>query len=227
MTPYAEIAQLPNARGGLMLDVRDIGVVFDGETFFEKLSLHVASAEIVSLVGPSGSGKTTLLRAIAGLHKLASGAIFVDDRDITKLPTHRRGVGLVFQDNQLFTHLTVGENIAYSLRVARVSKSMREQRVREMLALVGLDGFASRTTMQLSGGEAKRVAVARSLVADPRVLLLDEPLTGLDAELQHRLLADISQILRARKTTVVHVTHDHEEARSFSDRIVDIRSLSR
>jgi len=210
-----------------MLDVRDIGVVFDGETFFEKLSLHVASAEIVSLVGPSGSGKTTLLRAIAGLHKLASGAIFVDDRDITKLPTHRRGVGLVFQDNQLFTHLTVGENIAYSLRVARVSKSMREQRVREMLALVGLDGFASRTTMQLSGGEAKRVAVARSLVADPRVLLLDEPLTGLDAELQHRLLADISQILRARKTTVVHVTHDHEEARSFSDRIVDIRSLSR
>jgi len=210
-----------------MLDVRDIGVVFDGETFFEQLSLHVASAEIVSLVGPSGSGKTTLLRAIAGLHKLASGAIFVDDRDITKLPTHRRGVGLVFQDNQLFTHLTVGENIAYSLRVARVSKSAREQRVREMLALVGLDGFASRATMQLSGGEAKRVAVARSLVADPRVLLLDEPLTGLDAELQHRLLADIAQILRARKTTVVHVTHDHEEARSFSDRIVDIRSLSR
>jgi len=210
-----------------MLDVRDIGVVFDGETFFEQLSLHVASAEIVSLVGPSGSGKTTLLRAIAGLHKLASGAIFVDDRDITKLPTHRRGVGLVFQDNQLFTHLTVGENIAYSLRVSRATKSVREQRVREMLALVGLDGFASRATMQLSGGEAKRVAVARSLVADPRVLLLDEPLTGLDAELQHRLLADIAQILRARKTTVVHVTHDHEEARSFSDRIVDIRSLSR
>jgi len=210
-----------------MLDVRDIGVVFDGETFFERLSLHVASAEIVSLVGPSGSGKTTLLRAIAGLHKLASGAIFVDDRDITKLPTHRRGVGLVFQDNQLFTHLTVGENIAYSLRVSRATKSVREQRVREMLALVGLDGFASRATMQLSGGEAKRVAVARSLVADPRVLLLDEPLTGLDAELQHRLLADIAQILRARKTTVVHVTHDHEEARSFSDRIVDIRSLSR
>jgi len=210
-----------------MLDVRDIGVVFDGETFFERLSLHVASAEIVSLVGPSGSGKTTLLRAIAGLHKLASGAIFVDDRDITKLPTHRRGVGLVFQDNQLFTHLTVGENIAYSLRVSRATKSVRQQRVREMLALVGLDGFASRATMQLSGGEAKRVAVARSLVADPRVLLLDEPLTGLDAELQHRLLADIAQILRARKTTVVHVTHDHEEARSFSDRIVDIRSLSR
>ena len=210
-----------------MLDVRDIGVVFDGETFFEQLSLRVASAEIVSLVGPSGSGKTTLLRAIAGLHELASGAIFVDDRDITKLPTHRRGIGLVFQDNQLFTHLTVGENIAYSLRVSRASKSLREQKVREMLALVGLDGFASRATMQLSGGEAKRVAVARSLVADPQVLLLDEPLSGLDAELHQRLLADIAQILKARKTTVVHVTHDYEEAKSFSERIVDIRSLSR
>ena len=210
-----------------MLDVRNIGVVFDGEIFFEQLSLHVASAEIVSLVGPSGSGKTTLLRAIAGLHELASGAIFVDDRDITKLPTHRRGIGLVFQDNQLFTHLTVGENIAYSLRVSRATKAERNQKVREMLALVGLDGFASRATMQLSGGEAKRVAVARSLVADPRVLLLDEPLTGLDAELQHRLLADIAQILRASKTTVVHVTHDREEAKSFSDRIIDIRSLSR
>ena len=186
-----------------MLDVRNIGVVFDGEIFFEQLSLHVASAEIVSLVGPSGSGKTTLLRAIAGLHELACGAIFVDDRDITKLPTHRRGIGLVFQDNQLFTHLTVGENIAYSLRVSRATKAERNQKVREMLALVGLDGFASRATMQLSGGEAKRVAVARSLVADPRVLLLDEPLTGLDAELHQRLLADFAQILRDRKTTVV------------------------
>ena len=210
-----------------MLDVRDIRIVFDGETFFEQLSLHVASAEIVSLVGPSGSGKTTLLRAIAGLHELESGEIFVDDRDITKLPTHRRGIGMVFQDNQLFTHMTVGENIAYSLRVSRASKSIRAQKVNEMLALIGLDGFASRATMQLSGGEAKRVAVARSLVAEPRVLLLDEPLTGLDAELHHRLLADIAQILRIRKTTVVHVTHDHEEARLFSDRIVDIRSLSR
>ena len=210
-----------------MLDVRDIRIVFDGETFFEQLSLHVASAEIVSLVGPSGSGKTTLLRAIAGLHELESGEIFVDDRDITKLPTHRRGIGMVFQDNQLFTHMTVGENIAYSLRLSRASKSIRAQKVNEMLALIGLDGFASRATMQLSGGEAKRVAVARSLVAEPRVLLLDEPLTGLDAELHHRLLADIAQILRIRKTTVVHVTHDHEEARLFSDRIVDIRSLSR
>lgn len=209
-----------------MLDVRNIRVVFDEGVFFENLSLKVGRGEIVSLVGPSGSGKTTLLRAIAGLHKLASGAIFVDDADITRLPTHRRGIGMVFQDNQLFTHLTVGDNIAYSLRVARTSKAPREHKVNEMLALVGLDGFASRSTLQLSGGEAKRVAVARSLVSEPRVLLLDEPLTGLDAELQQRLLTELSQILRSHKTTVVHVTHDHDEAKAFSDRIVDIRTLS-
>ena len=134
---------------------------------------------------------------------------------------------MVFQDNQLFSHMSVFDNIEYSLRISGVNKISRRQRVAEMLRLVGLDDLGQRTTMQLSGGEAKRVAVARSLVAEPSVLLLDEPLTGLDGELHQRLLNDLSVLIRSRGITIVHVTHDHNEARQLSDRIVDIRSLSR
>lgn len=214
-----------------MLRVDNISVNLGTSEIFHQLSLELAIGEIVSLVGPSGSGKTTLLRAIAGLQPLTSGHIFVASRDVTETPTHRRGIGMVFQDNQLFSHMSVFDNIAYSLRVGslritHLSKSSREQRVGDMLRLIGLEGFGERTTMQLSGGEAKRVAVARSLVAEPAVLLLDEPLTGLDSELHQRLLADLSVLLRDRGTTVVHVTHDHNEASQLSDRIVDIRSLS-
>lgn len=210
-----------------MLQVSDLTVKFGATEIFHRLSLELATGEVVSLVGPSGSGKTTLLRAIAGLQPLASGCISVAARDVTETPTHQRSIGMVFQDNQLFSHMSVFDNIAYALRIQHLSKATREQRVGDMLRLIGLEGFGNRTTMQLSGGEAKRVAVARSLVAEPSVLLLDEPLTGLDGELHQRLLADLSSLLRGRGTTVVHVTHDHNEARLLSDRIVDIRSLSR
>jgi thiamine transport system ATP-binding protein len=210
-----------------MLRIEDISVNFGTSEIFHRLSLELSAGEIVSLVGPSGSGKTTLLRAIAGLQPLTAGHIFVASRDVTEIPTYRRGIGMVFQDNQLFSHMSVSDNIGYSLRIGHLNKSTREQRVSDMLRLIGLEGFGERTTMQLSGGEAKRVAVARSLVAEPSVLLLDEPLTGLDSELHQRLLADLSVLLRDRGTTVVHVTHDHNEARSLSDRIVDIRSLSK
>lgn len=210
-----------------MLRVDDISVNLDSTEIFHDLSLELATGEIVSLVGPSGSGKTTLLRAIAGLQPLNAGKIFVGSRDVTEVPTYRRGIGMVFQDNQLFSHMSVFDNIEYSLRISGVNKISRRQRVAEMLRLVGLDDLGQRTTMQLSGGEAKRVAVARSLVAEPSVLLLDEPLTGLDGELHQRLLNDLSALLRSRGTTILHVTHDHDEARQLSDRIVDIRSLSR
>lgn len=209
-----------------MLIVDDVAVEFGSKRIFDHLSMKLGSGELVSLVGPSGSGKTTLLRAIAGLQPLASGQIYVGERNVTDLPTYRRGIGMVFQDNQLFSHLSVFENVAYSLRIKHIPREIREQVVADMLRVVGLAGFDKRTTMQLSGGEAKRVAVARSLVAEPSVLLLDEPLSGLDGELHARLLLDLSVLLRQRGTTVVHVTHDLEEARELSDRIVDIRLLS-
>jgi len=209
-----------------MLRIDNISVILGTNEIFHQLSLELATSEIVSLVGPSGSGKTTLLRAIAGLQPLKSGRIFVAERDVTEIPTYRRPIGMVFQDNQLFSHLSVFDNIAYSLRITNIAKANRTQRVGDMLRLVGLEGFEERSTVELSGGEAKRVAVARSLVAEPSVLLLDEPLTGLDGELHRRLLLDLADLLRERGTTVVHVTHDHDEARGLSDRVVDIRLLA-
>ena len=208
-----------------MLKITDLTIHYENEVILDGVCLEVATGEVVSLVGPSGEGKTTLLRVIAGIERAESGTVSVDGTDVTHLPTHKRGIGLVFQDNQLFPHLSVGENIAYALR--GLSKHEQFQRVNELLALVGLDGLADRDVTVISGGEAKRVAVARSLAANPKVLLLDEPLSGLDGELHDRLLRDLSTLLAERNTTVVHVTHDRNEASQFADRIVDIRSLHR
>ena len=208
-----------------MLELRNISVDYADQPIMSNLSLTVATKEIVSLVGPSGSGKTTLLRVIAGLEKPRTGSIVIDGSDISAVPTHQRGIGLVFQDNQLFPHLTVEQNIAYPLRMRGLSKDAYLPQVEAMLQLIGLKQFGSRHVQHLSGGEAKRVAVARSLIAQPSVLLLDEPLTGLDNELHDRLLRDIAALLRARGTTVVHVTHDLREATTLSDRVVDIREI--
>ena len=157
---------------------------------------------IVSLVGPSGSGKSTLLRIIAGIERPLNGRVILNERDITDLAIHRRGIGMVFQDNQLFPHLDVAKNIGYGLKVSRRSPSTSVER---MLELIGLGGFESRRVDTLSGGEAKRVALARSLIVEPRVLLLDEPLTGLDSQLHERLLRDIADILRTLKIGRAHV----------------------
>ncbi|MEN9746006.1 MAG: hypothetical protein RL729_478 [Actinomycetota bacterium] len=208
-----------------MLKIQDLTIHYANEVILDGVCLEVGTGEVVSLVGPSGEGKTTLLRVIAGIERAESGSVSVDGADVTNLPTHKRGIGLVFQDNQLFPHLTVGENIAYALR--GMSKHDQQLRVNELLALVGLEGLADRDVTVISGGEAKRVAVARSLAANPKVLLLDEPLSGLDVELHDRLLRDLSTLLAQRNTTVVHVTHDRNEASQFADRIVDIRSLHR
>ncbi|MDA0298169.1 MAG: ABC transporter ATP-binding protein [Actinobacteria bacterium] len=208
-----------------MLALTDITLNYEGRTILNNASLSVARGEIVSLVGPSGSGKTTLLRVIAGLEQPSQGNVVIDGKLMTGVPTHKRDVGLVFQDNQLFPHLCVFDNIAYSLRIKRVSKALQIEKVNEMLSLIGMEDLAHRDVGQLSGGEAKRIAVARALVADPFILLLDEPLTGLDAELRDRLLEDMGALLRTRGTTVVHVTHDHNEAARLSDRVVDVRTL--
>ena len=208
-----------------MLALTKITLKYEGRTILDNASLNVERGEIVSLVGPSGSGKTTLLWVIAGLEQPSQGNVVIDGKLMTGVPTHKRNVGLVFQDNQLFPHLCVFDNIAYSLRISRVSKALQIEKVNEMLSLIGMEDLARRDVGNLSGGEAKRIAVARALVANPLILLLDEPLTGLDAELHDRLLDDMGALLRARGTTVVHVTHDHNEATRLSDRVVDVRTL--
>lgn len=206
-----------------MLELRDIAVDYDGVTFMHGVNLTVRRGERVSLVGPSGSGKSTLLRVIAGIERPSAGHVFVDGTDVTHAPPHLRRVGMVFQDNQLFPHLDVSGNVGYALKIARSAR--RRDVVAEMLALVGLDGFEGRAVSTLSGGEQKRVAVARALAAEPAVLLLDEPLTGLDEQLHDRLLEDLIRLFDARGTTVIHVTHDMVEANRLSSRIVDIAEL--
>jgi thiamine transport system ATP-binding protein len=203
-----------------VLDVGEVSVVYDGRAVLDRLSLHVDQREVVALLGPSGSGKSTLLRVIAGIVTPDHGAVTIGGVDVSAVPTHRRAVGMVFQDDQLFPHLNVARNVEFGLRMAGVKTSARRRRVDEMLELVGLSGFGGRQVDALSGGEAKRVALARSLAPEPQVLLLDEPLTGLDRELHDRLAGDLAAILRAAAITAVWVTHDAVEADGVADRIV-------
>lgn len=206
-----------------MLDVDDVVVAFGDQLVLDRVSLHVERGEVVALQGPSGSGKSTLLRVIAGLQQPRSGTVRLDGRDITDLPVHLRGIGLVFQDDQLFPHRDVGGNVEFGLRTTmggRRHRAARTRRVHEVLELVGLAGFEERSVTRLSGGEAKRVALARSLAPAPPVLLLDEPLTGLDRELHDRLADDLARLLRATATTAVMVTHDRAEAEVVADRVV-------
>ena len=203
-----------------MLDVRDVTVVFDDTIALDRVALHVERGEVVALLGASGSGKSTLLRVIAGLVSPRTGHVVLDGSDVTGVPTHRRHVGMVFQDEQLFPHLSVADNVAFGLRMAGVGKAERRRRADELLVVIGLPEFADRTTDTLSGGESKRVAVARSLAPAPKILLLDEPLTGLDRDLHDRLQVEVAEIIRATGTTAVWVTHDETEAAAVADRIV-------
>lgn len=203
-----------------MLDVRDVTVRFGERTVLDRVSLTVAEGEVVALLGPSGSGKSTLLRVIAGLLVPDGGSIWVDGIDVSAVPAHRRQIGMVFQDEQLFPHLTVAANVGFGLRMRGRPKGEIATRVAELLDLVGLPSLADRHVTKLSGGEAKRVALARSLAPQPRVLLLDEPLTGLDRDLHDRLAGDLATLLRATGTTALLVTHDPDEAATIADRTV-------
>ena len=209
-----------------MLDVADVAVTFDDNAVLDGVSLSVADGEVVALLGASGSGKSTLLRVIAGIIVPDRGKVSIDGTDVTAWPTHRRSVGMVFQDEQLFPHLSVGDNVGYGLKMRRVPPHDRHRRVADLLDVVGLTGFERRDVGGLSGGEAKRVAVARSLAPHPKVLLLDEPLTGLDRELHGRLVTEVAGILRRVGTTAVWVTHDPDEAGAVSDRTIRLADLT-
>lgn len=208
-----------------MLDCQNLVVTYESTPVLQNLSIYIGAGEIVALTGPSGSGKTTLLRCIAGLEVVESGTILLSGEEITSKPAHLRRIGLVFQDNQLFPHLNVAKNISYSLMIQGTKQKLMDEKVAEVLELVGLTHLSQREVFKLSGGEAKRIAVARALVAQPKVLLLDEPLNGLDKELHARLLADLGTLLRLRGTTTLHVTHDQDEANAIADRVLDIRNL--
>ena len=210
----------------MRLDLQGITVAFDDNVVLDDVSLTIASGEIVGLLGPSGSGKSTLLRAIAGTIRPDRGTIALDGRDVSTVPTHARGVGMVFQDNQLFPHRSVGENVAFGLKMTGIGRADRRRRAADWLDRVGLAGLGDRDATKLSGGEAKRVALARTLIVEPAIVLLDEPLTGLDRELHDRLAHDLADLLRATGSTVLLVTHDAGEAAIVCDRTVRIADLS-
>lgn len=185
----------------------------------ERISLQFENGEFFGLLGPSGSGKTTLLRSIAGFIELDSGTILLDGADISRVPVHRRDIGMVFQNYALFPHMSVFDNVAFGLSVRKMQTSAIKQRVDEILALVRLGGLQGRKPKQLSGGQQQRVALARALVTRPKVLLLDEPLGALDKHLREEMQVELRRIQREVGITTIFVTHDQEEAMTLCDRI--------
>jgi thiamine transport system ATP-binding protein len=203
----------------MSLVIDNISFSYGDRDILRNFTLQIPPGTTTAVVGPSGSGKSTLLRIIAGLLTPATGTIVLNGHDISRIPTHLRSVGMVFQDNQLFPHLNVYDNVAFGLRMAKVDKQIIAERCQELLNLVGLTDAAKQSVATLSGGEAKRVALARALAPSPQVLLLDEPLTGLDNELHDRLAQDLQRILHATSTTALLVTHLIPEAEVISDAI--------
>ncbi len=200
--------------------VRDATRRFGDFTAIDGVTVEIPSGSLTALLGPSGSGKSTLLRVIAGLERLDAGTVEIDGRDATALPPQRRGVGFVFQHYAAFKHMTVRENVAFGLKVARRPKAEIRARVEELLELVQLPGLADRYPSQLSGGQRQRMALARALAVQPNVLLLDEPFGALDARVRQELRAWLRRLHDEVHVTTVFVTHDQEEAMEVADRIV-------
>jgi putative spermidine/putrescine transport system ATP-binding protein len=204
------------------LVMEDVTKVFGALIAVDAIDLELRNGEFMTLLGPSGSGKTTTLNMVAGFLQPTKGRITIGGRDATRIPPHKRGIGMVFQNYALFPHLTVAENIAFSL--ARLPRAERERMVRGALSLVGLEGLEQRFPRQLSGGQQQRVAFARAIVYRPRLLLMDEPLGALDKKLREALQLEIRRLHLELGITILHVTHDQEEALVLSDRIAVFRN---
>ena len=195
-----------------MLNVSNLSVAFGDTVIVDNVSLVVPTGETLAITGPSGIGKTTLLHAICGIVRVTGGTVRIDDTNVTSMPTHKRGIGLVSQTGDLFPTMTVSQNIEFGLRITRMPKADRLTRVNELLEMVNLIQLAHRNVAELSGGEARRIALARALAPRPRVLLLDEPLSGLDQTTHDALISDLARVLKQTATTALLVTHDHSEA---------------
>jgi len=201
------------------LTFEGLGKSYGEVDIVRDMSLTIAEGEFISLLGPSGCGKTTILRMIAGLIEPSRGRILIGKEDVTSLPPNKRGLGLVFQSYALFPHLTVFENVAFGLRRRKVAGDELSRRVRDALALVRLDAYGERYPRELSGGQQQRVAIARALAPQPRVLLFDEPLSNLDAQLRDEMQIELKRLQRGLGITTLFVTHDQSEALSMSDRV--------
>ncbi|MFJ4695701.1 ABC transporter ATP-binding protein [Streptomyces sp. NPDC088766] len=206
-----------------MLRLEGVTVRFGDRAVLDAVDLTVVEHEVVCVLGPSGSGKSTLLRAVAGLQPLDAGRVVLDGRDQAGVPAHRRGLGLMFQDHQLFPQRDVGGNVAFGLRMRGAGRGRQRERVGELLDLVGLPDAAGRAVAALSGGEQQRVALARALAPSPRLLMLDEPLGQLDRSLRERLVVELRELFGRLGTTVLAVTHDQGEAFALADRVVVMR----
>lgn len=203
----------------LILQLDEVSKRFGATVTADRVSLAIARGEFFTFLGPSGSGKSTVLRMVAGLEQPDSGRILIEGRDVAGIPPWRRNLGMVFQQYAIFPHMSVADNVAYGLKIRNLPRAAAMRRVSEMLELVGLPGFESRNATLLSGGEQQRVALARALAPEPRMLLLDEPLSALDEKIRREMQSELKHIQRKTGTTFLYVTHDQEEALTASDRI--------
>lgn len=212
------------------ISLKGVSYAFGANTVLNQIDLHIEPGSVVALLGPSGCGKSTLLRLLAGLTQPAQGEIHFGDRLVAKtgwaLSPEARDIGMVFQDYALWPHMTVAQNVMFPLKMRHVPRQERESRVAQALDRVGLSAFADRKPAGLSGGQQQRVALARAIVAEPRVLLFDEPLSNLDSELRGTLCHEMASLLRQLGTTAVYVTHDRREAAILADRIVHLSAGS-
>src|SRR5262245_26604580 len=206
------------------IELQHVTKVFPGGVrALDDVSLRIEDGEFIALVGPSGCGKSTLLRALAGLEEVTEGAISIDGRDVTELAPRHRDVAMVFQSYALYPHMTVGENLGYGLKVRRTAKGDVRERVEEVARMLGLDELLERKPAQLSGGQRQRVAMGRAIVRRPKVFLMDEPLSNLDAKLRVGMRASLAQLHRQLATTTVYVTHDQVEAMTLGQRVAVMR----
>ncbi|SHL38575.1 putative spermidine/putrescine transport system ATP-binding protein [Bradyrhizobium lablabi] len=209
--------------GGESVEIRSASKSYGAVRALDKVTLKVAPREFVSLLGPSGSGKTTLLGLLGGFIQPSSGSIHFGDRDVTFLPPHKRDIGVVFQNYALFPHMSVGENVAFPLRARRLPKASWPEKVRAALAMVGLAGYEARGVAQLSGGQRQRVALARAMIFEPRLILMDEPLSALDKQLRESMQIELRELHKRIGATIVYVTHDQREALTMSDRVAILK----